>query len=1238
VSNATTTNTTTGNIALRTAGNIAFNAALTVGGASATKALTLNAAGASSAITQTAAIKSTGLELLGANASYTLTNTGNDIKKIAGNTKLVSLTNNSAFAIDTVNTVGLTTSGNTTFNSTAAVTENQKLDTAGLELLGVGGNYTLNNTGNNIRKIAGNTGAVSLTNDSAFAIDTVNTVGLTTSGNTTFSSIAAVTQTQKVAATGLELLGTGGSYTLTNASNNVATLAASTGALSFANGVNLAVDTVNTVGITTNTGDVTLVSNNGVTVSANINSNGNDIAITANGNGGTSKGFEQSAGTINAGAGDIAIVGTTKTATGWPNRIGADVRGTITGNNISITGTSDTAAATDGMGVQFQGASSVNATGTLTVTGEVKGGGTGRAVVIGNGMSTPTLLSGATGIDITGTLSSASAGSADNTGVFIDASGVTATSSGGAINITGESTSAGAAFSKNAVFLKYAINLAALNGTTIEGTSVGTGASVNIDPEANISVTTGALAIQTGGNSSSTAFITSGANALITQNSNAGVTLTTEGQGNITAPKIINNGTGDVIVAAGSAIAAGTGTGGQVLTVVGNSITQNSTGKTYIYSGNAASTGVLSNLSSDFSTLYYQGSSYAVNAAFNTTFDGTPADDLSAPVGGSITTGAQVFFRSTTKPGFSLAVDDVSKTYGDADPTTFSITGGATTLTNAYAGVGGNNNFAVASADVLAALTGPRIAGEDVGSYAYSLDGSAMNATLSAQPDLNITKRDITLTSVTAADKVYDGNTLATINGGVFGNLVGVETLSLSGAGVYTNTNAGNGKALSVADATALTQVDGTGLWSNYNLTTTGAVSGTGNITAAPLSITVNNSSVFVTRDPSSAIDQGFTYSGFVNGETAATALTTPLIRYYQGPNTPGAGTVANSLRLLNPAVAANGNYTITEHYGDLTVLPATSLLINVSSQSATYGTKTATNASIPGAGTVSAQYCLTGTCIGSDLVNLSLTRDPNVANQWLASDGTGSTVQFATGIQGASYSINSGYLQVGNYAYNDAGVTPTAIIGNQNYNTASLNTGVLTITPLAVALTNTPVTKAYDGTTALPAAILPNNTLTASNAISGDDLDVSFVSGSYASRAASTSASFSLLGVQLSGADAGNYSLANYVNTTYTGTGAITGGSGGSDNKQPIIHPPKPIIPIDNTSEGGGGSSGGSSGNPYLVIPSNRANSADRCTPNTLEECLCESQEPKPLEGLAICYQPKKTAGTRSNNKAKQS
>jgi hypothetical protein len=1218
-----------------------------VGGASATKALTLNATGANSAITQSAAIKSTGLELLGANASYTLTNTGNDIKKIAGNTKLVSLTNNSAFAIDTVNTIGLTTSGNTTFNSTASVTENQKIDTAGLELLGVGGSYTLTNTGNNIRKIAGNTGSVSLTNNSAFAVDTVNTLGLTTTGNTTFRSTAAVTQTQKVAAAGLELLGTGGSYTLTNTSNNVANLAANTGTVSFVDSADLTVGTVNTSGITTTAGDVTLVSNNGVTVAANITSNGNDIAITANGNGGSSKGFEQSAGTINASAGDIAIVGTTKTATGWPNRVGAGLRGNLTGNNIAITGTSDTASAIDGIGVQIEGATSVSAAGTITVAGEVKGGGTGRAVVIGNGPHTPTILSGANGIDIHGTLSSANSGSADNAGVFIDASGVTATSANGAITITGDSSGAGAGYSKNAVVLKYAMNLAAQNGTTIEGTSIGTGASVNIDPEANISITTGALTIQTGGNNASTAFITSGMNARITQNSNAGVTLTTEGQGNITAPKIVNNGTGDVVVAAGKSISAGTATGGQVLTVAGNSIIQNSTGKTYIYSGATDSTGSLNVLTNNFDELYFGGTSHAVNTGFNTAYDGSPVNDLTAPVGGSVSGGAQAFFRSNTKPNFAITLADIHKTYGGADPanqtalnaallSAYASASGASKLTSTVTSAAGSNTFAVTAADVINTLSGgtARAAGTNVGSYAFtSLSGASTNTTLSTA-QLVIDKRDITLDSLTANTKPYDGNTTADIVGASFNNTYNNETLALTGRGYFDSQHVNDVSTVTVTDVTTLTKANGTGAWSNYNLTSTGAhtSSATGKITPVDLTATVNSSGIYVTQAATSARDMGVSYTGFVNGESVSTALTGTATRSYTGAQAnPAAGTHANVFGLATTPTANHGNYNIaTVVAGDLVVAPADKLFITIDSQNDVYGNRTAANSGKAANNSISAMYCLDGSdCSGSNLVPLTVSRLTDT--RWKAADNTGSYVVFDTSIAGTSYSTG-GYLNTGNYTFSASEIAPLSLFTNNvaNFTGRFSNGGVLTVTALPVQLSTTPVSKAYDGNTTLPSL-----QLSAANALGGDDLDTSFVSGSYASSAASTAASFSLFGLQLSGVDMSNYTLSN---NTYTGIGAITGSS---SEKKPFIHPPKPIIPTNNTNSGeaGGGESGGSTaGNPYLLVPNNRNNSADRCTPNTLEDCLCETQEPKPLEGLAICYQPKKTASTRSNNKAKQS
>jgi filamentous hemagglutinin family protein len=1225
VSSATTTNATTGDIALQTAGNIAINTALTIGDAGATKTLTLNASGANSAITQTAAIKSAGLELLGSNASYTLTSTGNDIKKLAGNTKLVNLTNNSAFAVDTVNTVGLTTSSNTTFNSTAAVTENQKLDTAGLELLGVGGSYTLTNTANNVRKIAGNTGSVSLTNNSAFAVDTVNTVGLNTSGNTTFRSAAAVTQTQKVAAAGLELLGTGGTYTLTNASNSISTLAANTGTLSFVNSANFTVGAVNSSGITTTAGDVTLASNNGITVAANITSNGNDIAITANGNGGTSKGFEQSAGTINAGAGDITIVGTTKTATGWPSRIGADVRGTITGNNISITGTSDTVAATDGMGVQLQGASSVSATGTLTVVGEVKGGGTGRAVVIGNGNfpNTPTLLSGATGIDITGTLSSANAGSADNAGVFIEASGVTATSSSGAINITGDSTAAGAAFSKNAVFLKYAINLSAQTGTTIQGTSAGTGASVNLDPEANINVTTGAVTIKTGGNDTSNAFIMSGANALITQNGNGGVVVSTSGTGNVTAPKVINNGTGNVVIAAGSALAAGTGTGGQVLTMAGNSIDQSSSGKSYVYTGTVSGTGDLGNLSSSFETLYYEGTSNTLNAAFNRAFNSTITNGANA----------QVLFRDATAPSFTLTLPSaqVNKTYGQTDPTLANLrtavqtaytagSGAATLTTEIVSAGGGSNTFGVDSSEVIAALTGARATGENVNSYAYSLSAASLNTTVAGTaPILVIDKANLTLSGT----RVYDASTTFA---GQYLTATGVanETFAVTGSGA-----AGNLSTKNVQSAQALSSVTGLslgnstngGLSSNYNPIATSGSSV--NVTPAQLNINVADSRMFVTQTPSAStvVNQGVTYSGtyttgFAPTDTVASALSSDprnsLQTYGSVTNTSQPNPYVNTLGLVSTPTANYGNYVITVNKGTLIVDPAGMLIITIPSLSSpvAYGTTTATNIGLLiDSSTITAKYFTASN--GGYISTLTVTPSNSVAGQYTAVDSTGASVNFLVNVTQPSFSTSQ-HLKVGNYVL---GTYPITTPSNANFSNSGVNGGTLTINQAQLNVSGIRASdKVYDGTT--------NATINTANAlysglVSGDIVTLAST-GAFSDKDVGVNKTVALSNLY-GGSDLSNYYLGTQTQTsTFANIAAISSNEHINPHVTPFINPVSPKAPISPSQNGGSLSKISSQQTVAEVLKPQEV--AKKCSVENPEVCDCQNTL---LSEVTLCVLP---------------
>ena len=108
VSNAITTNATTGNLTLQTAGNIVVDKALMM---ATGKNLTLNGAGANSAISQNAAITATGLELLGDYASYNLTNIGNQVTTLAANTKSINYLNSSALILGVVNTIGITATG-----------------------------------------------------------------------------------------------------------------------------------------------------------------------------------------------------------------------------------------------------------------------------------------------------------------------------------------------------------------------------------------------------------------------------------------------------------------------------------------------------------------------------------------------------------------------------------------------------------------------------------------------------------------------------------------------------------------------------------------------------------------------------------------------------------------------------------------------------------------------------------------------------------------------------------------------------------------------------------------------------------------------------------------------------------------------------------------------------------------------------------------------------------------------
>lgn len=85
----------------------------------------------------------------------------------------------------------------------------------------------------------------------------------------------------------------------------------------------------------------------------------------------------------------------------------------------------------------------------------------------------------------------------------------------------------------------------------------------------------------------------------------------------------------------------------------------------------------------------------------------------------------------------------------------------------------------------------------------YTLGGSsAGNYTLTQATGVtgNITPASLSVTGETAANKVYDSSTAATLKGGVLIGVIGNDVVTLNQSGIFVSKNAGNGIAVTAAD------------------------------------------------------------------------------------------------------------------------------------------------------------------------------------------------------------------------------------------------------------------------------------------------------------------------------------------------------------------------------------------------------------------------------------------------------
>jgi len=354
----------------------------------------------------------------------------------------------------------------------------------------------------------------------------------------------------------------------------------------------------------------------------------------------------------------------------------------------------------------------------------------------------------------------------------------------------------------------------------------------------------------------------------------------------------------------------------------------------------------------------------------------------------------------------------------------------------------------------------------------YSLTGAdAGNYTVPASVNTtaNISALGLTFT-LSANNKTYNGTTAATGTITLNGVISG-DVVSATGTFAFADKNVGTGKTVNVTGI-ALTGADA----GNYTVANSGST--TADITPLLLSLTVtaNNKQY----DATTAATGTITLNNAITGDAVAATATFAFL-----DKNVGTGKTVNVTGIALTGADA-GNYTLpytsTTATADIT---AVALTVNATANNKTYdGTTDAT-------GTLS----LTGVLVG-DVVNI-----------------TGGTFTFNNKNVGTNKPVTvTGYSLTGA----DAG----------NYTVpASVNT-TANISALGLTFTLSANNKTYNGTTAA------TGTITLNGVISGDVVSATGTFA-FADKNAGNGKTVNVTGIALTGADAGNYTVANSGSTT---------------------------------------------------------------------------------------------------------
>ncbi|PUE10843.1 hypothetical protein B9Z51_00355 [Limnohabitans sp. T6-5] len=833
------------------------------------------------------------------------------------------------------------------------------------------------------------------------------------------------------------------------------------------------------------------------------------------GNGGTTGTLGTGAVTDNAALvfnrSDALTVANVISGTGTLTQSGAGTT-TLTGNN-SYAGTTTISAGTLQVG-------SGSTTGTLG-TGAV----IDNASLVFNRSNTLLVANAISGI---GTLSQTGTGttqlSADNSYAG------TTTVSGGTLQVGNAGSTgtlgAGSVTLSNNANLSYVRSAATTVANNISGTgnvlaSI-TGAVSNLTVDHTISLTGGTVNLVTDGNLSVT-------QAISTTNATSAAVFLEAGKstaaGTATGGNVSLSGSGAVTVGTGGRITYETGslTGSTGLGVVAGNNRYNSdetttnytaalgAGAYAVYREQPLVTVQVNNASKTYDGISFSGGSLSTSLAAgslvngdtfaavtaNANYGGTAQGAKNASVtpyvisasdtgGTSSNLNALGYGVSYTSGTLTVSQKEVSlaaaKTYDGVKTlsgTQLSITTGVGSETLNYTSATiASKNVADNSSNYVDAITLT-----DGTGLASNYKAPSLSAAAATKNTATLTAKSVTLDSISAASKTYDGTTAATITAGVIRGTALGETLSVTGTGVFADKKAATGVVVTVADVTTLTKANGTGDWGNYSLSTTGVKSTSADISKKDLVISATASDK--TYDATTLATASLS-SDKITGDTLTLAQTSAS---FDNKNV-GTGKTVTVAGLAISGTDA-GNYNLTNSTATTTAaISKKDLVISATASDKTYDATTLATAS------------LSSDKIAGDTLTLAQTG----ASFDTKNVGTGKTVT----------------------------VTGLAISGTDadNYNlTNSTATTTAAVSKKDLVISATASDKTYDATTLATASL-------SSDKIAGDTLTLAQTGASFDNKNVGTGKTVTVAGLAISGTDADNYNL---TNTTATTTAAVT-------------------------------------------------------------------------------------------------